>query len=56
MLGSLGEDMEVVREGLEETPGARYPQQVQQNTREGVRLEGERGCSPSPHIFTQENP
>lgn len=40
---------------LEETRGARYPQQVQQKGGEGVRLEGG-DCSLSPLICTQGNP
>ena len=48
--------MEVVRGDLEETPGARYPHQVQQNLMEGVRSEGGGGFYPSPLIFIQGNP
>ena len=40
---------------LEETHGARYPQQVQQKGGEGVRSEGG-DCSLSPLICTQGNP
>jgi len=44
VLGNLEEDMEVVKVVLEETLGARYTQQVQQSTMEGVRSKGERDC------------
>ena len=55
MVDSLVEDMEELMEDLEETHGARYPQQVQQKGGEGVRSEGG-DCSLFPLICTQGNP